>query len=493
MRVIQSCALGSFLACVASPALAAPPCDPSTLLCSAAEAKQKLEGTDTLPIGIDSGWLPECTPQTPTGHCDEENIQIHTHVSIDPLPGTPIYEVDMTKGATIQVEWPTPDNFVVTVVRDTKKQGRFRISHTLTPEFGIYVDTPFYTGEINIDATSLINLLPGAQFDYYANANTNFDPWAFETASVQAAGTDLNQSKLFGVTFEQLGNLVGTGNFNDIVTGSFSFNATTDTTFQYRTTEIKLIGGQQSISSEDGVGLFPMQDADYLEFTLQTHGVLSYVGSIEFLPVVHVTSIAGFGVNLSWPISVGLDYDYDSGEMPVTFPATLVHLPLPNVFVPSSFVDFGQVQTGAMEEKTVSIDNTGELGALLSFSSDNAQFQPSVASTQMGPGDSYDLKIRYKATKSGKQEATITVTSNDPDTPIQTFKVMGYGEGPDLPDPEGSGGSSGSSSGGPDGEAGSDGGCGCRLPNAPAEKPTSIALALLGALFALRRRSRKAS
>src|SRR5690606_10280563 len=124
---------------------------------------------------------------------------------------------------------------------------------------------------------------------------------------------------------------------------------------------------------------------------------------------------------------------------------------------------------------------------LLSFSSDNAQFQPSVASTQMGPGDSYDLKIRYKATKSGKQEATITVTSNDPDTPIQTFKVMGYGEGPDLPDPEGSGGSSGSSSGGPDGEAGSDGGCGCRLPNAPAEKPTSIALALLGALFALRR------
>lgn len=482
--------LSASVCALAVPARAAAPCDPTTLLCSSGQAKQKLESFERLPIGIDTGWIPSCTPTTPSGHCSDEKIQIRAQVAIDPVPGgtSPVYAIDMTKGANIQVEWPTPDAFVVSVTRGTNKQGSFRVSHTLTPEFGLYLDTPIYTGEINIDASSLINLLPGAQFDYFATANTSFDPWAFEKVSLTVAGTDLSQSKLFGVTFEQLGKLVGTGNFNDVVQGSFSFNATTDTTFEYQTTSIKVIGGQP-ISGEDATAQFPMQDADYLEFTVQTEGTLRYVGTIELLPAINVTSVAGVGVNLSWPISVGLDFPYDSQPLPVTFPAALVHLPLPNVWVPSSLVDFGQVQTGDMAEKKVSIDNTGELGALLAFESSDPQFSPSTVSTQMGPADSYDLTVRFKPTKSGKQQATITVTSNDPDSPVQSFEVFGYGEGPDIPDPGtgGSSGSGGSSSGDPS-EAGDDGGCGCSVPGR-STPGAPLALGLLG-LMLLRRRQR---
>jgi MYXO-CTERM domain-containing protein len=486
LLLVSSAALTS-----AALAGAATPCDQTTLLCSSALAKQKLESNDRLPVGIDTGWMPQCDPATANGHCSDHKIQVRALVAIDPLVEgvPPLYVIDMTKGANIQVEWPTTDNFVVSVVRGTNKEGSFRINHTLTPEFGIYVDTPFYTGELNVNANTLINLLPGAQFNYFATGTTSFDPWAFETVWAYAKGTDLSQSKLFAVTFEQLGKLVGTGNFNDYVTGSFSFNATTDTTFEYKTTNIKLIGGQP-ITGENATGMFPMQDADYLEFSLQTEGTLRYVGNIELLPVINITSIMGFSISMSFPISVGLDFPYDGGEMPVTFPATLVHLPLPNVFVPSSFVDFGQVATGGMGEKVVSIDNTGELGALLSFTSSDPQFAAAAASTQMGPADSYDLKIRFKPTKSGPQEATITVTSNDPDHPTQTFKVMGFGEGEDLPDPGAGGSSSGAGGGGSNAEANDDGGCGCATPGSSAPVHAFGMLSLLALIGLGRRRAR---
>jgi hypothetical protein len=471
-----------------SPLRAAPACDQSTLLCSSGLAKQKLESNQRLPIDIDTGWIPKCAVPDANGHCDDKKIQVRAQVTLDPMPGgaPPIYVVDMLKGAELKAEWPTSDEFVMSAVRGTNKEGKFRATHTLTPEIGLYIDVGFYKGEINIDASTLINFLPGAQFDFAATNTVSFDPWAFELVPLQVTGSDLAQSKLFAVTFEQLGKLVGTGNFNGVLTGSFSFNATTDTTFEYQTTKVKLIGGSAPITSENGTGTFPMQDGDYLEFSAQTEGTLRYSGALEVLPVINITSVGGISVNLSFPISVGFDFPYDSGALPVTFPATLVHLPLPNLFVPGYFLDFGQVQTGGTSEKSMLLENTGELGAMLEFSSSSSQFAPAVVSTQMGPGpdSTYNLKIRFKPTKSGKQQATITVKSNDPDSPVQTFEVMGYGEGPDIPDP-GTGGSSGSSAGG--GEAGDDGGCACKLPGGSAPTRPFGALAALIALAWLRR------
>jgi hypothetical protein len=493
MRTRIACLLAgsAFLgsaALVAGPARAAAPCQATSLLCSTGVAKQKLESNDRLPIDIDTGWVPKCDVPDAKGHCNDKKLQVRALVALDPMPGgaPPIYIVDMTKGANLKVEWPTSDEFVVSAVRGTNKEGKFRVTHTLTPEIGLYIDAGFYSGEINIDASTLINFLPGAQFDYVATNNVSFDPWAFEKVSMPVTGSDLAQSKLFEVTFQQLGKLVGTGNFNDVLEGGFSFNATTDTTFEYQTTKIKLIGGITPITSEDGTATFPMQDGDYLEFSVQTEGTLRYVGELELLPVINITSVGGFAVNLSFPVSVGFAFPYDSLALPVTFPATLVHVPLPNVWVPGYFLDFGQVQTGGMSEKTMPIDNTGELGAMLEFSSSDPQFAPAVVSTQMGPAASFDLKVRFKPTKSGKQQATITVKSNDPDSPEQSFEVMGYGEGPDIPDP-GTGGSGGSGASGGSGgsssdSAGDDGGCGCELPGG---SPPARPLGALGVLFAL--------
>jgi MYXO-CTERM domain-containing protein len=497
-RLLASWVVGSaVVAAVAlahSPASASAPCDQATLLCSSGLAPQKLESFDRLPINIDTGWIPKCDVPDAQGHCSDKKIQVRAQVALDPMPGgsPALYIVDMLKGANLKAEWPTSDEFVISAVKSTGKEGKFRVTHTLTPEIGLYIDVGFYKGEINIDASTLINLLPGAQFDYVATNNVSFDPWAFQFVSVQVTGSDLAQSKLFAVTFEQLGKLVGTGNFNDYVEGSFSFNATTDTTFEYQTTKVKPIGGVTPISSETGTASFPMQDGDYLEFSEQTEGTLRYSGTLELLPVINITKVGPVGVNLSFPISVGFDFPYDSGALPVTFPAALVHLPLPNVFVPGYFLDFGQVATGGSKEMAMAIENTGELGAMLEFSSSDSQFSPTTVSTQMGPGPDaiYDLKIRFKPTKSGKQQATITVKSNDPDSPVQSFQVMGFGEGPDIPDPGtgGGSGSGGSSAGGDD--SGDAGGCGCRMPGGSAPARPLAALGALMALAWLRRRQR---
>lgn len=468
-------------------------CDPTTLLCSTALVKQKVESHKSLPINIDTGWVPKCNP-TPPDHCSSEKIQVDAKVTFDPSGASPIYAVDMQKGANIQVTWPDTNGFVVSLQHDPQPDAQFRITHTLTPSFGLYFNTSIYTGEIDIDANTLINYLPGAQFDYVALGSGNFNPWGFDGVDVQVKGVSLNNSKLFGVTFDQLGKLVGTGNFNNVITGDFSFDATTDTTFTYTTTSVKPTGSTTAITDQDGTTVFPMVDQDYLEFTLQTQGEITYTGNIELLPAINITSIAGIGITLNFPISVGLKFPVTGQPIPVNFPTQIVHLPLPNVFVPTTPLDFGQVNTGDRKEKTITIDNTGELGALLEFSSSDPQFSPSVQSTQMGPSDTYDLTVRFKPTKSGAQKGTITVKSNDPDSPDQELTVMGYGVGPDLPGAGGAGGSGGSTDGGlssTPSSAGETGGCGCRTAGGAPSAPASL-LGLLGlAGVALLRRRRR--
>lgn len=477
------------------------PCDPNTLWCSNGAMQQITESNDRLPGDIDTGWIPSCNPPTSSGHCDDENIQFRAQIAFDPTKtGGPLYTIDMKKGTMVDARWPETEWIDLTLPPGGQTDGTFRVAHTMTPEIALYIDTPVYTGEIKMDASSLINYLPGAQFNYYAMNSTKFKPWAFDPVTLNVKGTDLNASILFAITFKQLTDLFGAQGIDDVIEGQFSFNATSDTDFIYTTTQVVITGATGPINFADGKTQVMSPDGDYLEFLGHTVGIMRYESMIEFLPVISIDSIGGVGVSLDFPISVGLELEFGSGSFPVTFPNELVHIPLPNVFVPSTPVSFGTVATGdKSDDKTVTIENTGELGAIVEFSSSDSQFKFAGASAgELGPdGDEYELKIRFQPTKSGKQEATITVTSNDPDTPIQTFDVSGFGEGEDIPDPEdggtgGTGGVGGSDPGGVNAfdDSGDDGGCGCRTP-ASGTSTAGASLALIGLAVALMRRRRR--
>ncbi|MEB2312861.1 MAG: choice-of-anchor D domain-containing protein [Sorangiineae bacterium] len=475
------------------------PCDPSTLYCSSATIeKNNTSSNQRLPIGIDTGWVPKCDPMTSDGHCDKK-VQIDLQVALDPLNEQSIWKVEMPKGSVMSASWPDTSAFVVQLEQDLQKDGTFSITHTITPDFGLYLDAgSIFKGEIHIDASKLLPLLPiQSHFDYVAMGSTKFNPWGFAGATARVKGTDLANSQLFSITFEQLGKLVGSGGFNDVLEGSFSFNATTDIEFTYTTKQVKIAGSTGPISQPDGTTQFPMVDQDYLEFTAQTLGEIAYEGTLDFRPVINISSVAGFPITLSFPINVGLAVPISGPPIPVTFPNRVVHLPLPNVFAPGSLVDFGQVEGGDRKDKSVTIDNTGEMAATLEFTSDDPQFTVGVASTMIDPGDSFNLSVRFKPTTKGKQEATITVTSNDPDSPVQEFKVSGYGKGENLaepdPEPEADGGSAGAA-GAPNGAApyADSSGCGCRTAGSTDEGAPRSALALLalGAVALLRRRRR---
>ncbi|MGE0326507.1 MAG: choice-of-anchor D domain-containing protein [Polyangiaceae bacterium] len=500
-KSLSSLGAAAFLASlVYSPDAAAQACDPSTLLCSVDTIKPRAEGNERLQTSIDTGWVPDCPSG---GHCNDEWFQVRAQIAFDPVGGgegsTPLFVIDMPKDATVQATWPTTDAFEISLKPVTTPSASFKVTHTMTPEFGIYLDLDSLIGvlgktEINLNATDLIDLLPGSQFNYVATKSTTFTPWGFDPVTLNVAGTDLENSKLFAVTFEQLGSLVGSGGFNDVIEGSFSFNARTDTDFVYQTTSVQIVGATAPITSPTGTTQIPMTDANYLEFAVVPQGTLNYAGDLEMLPVINIKSIAGFGITLNFPISVGLKFPYLADEQVVNFPTQLVHIPLPNVFVPSSFVDFGAVDTGNKVDKKVVLDNTGELGATLEFSSSDPQFTTGgITSTQVGPEQTYDLSVSFRPTKPGQQKATITVKSNDPDSPEQTFDVIGYGQGEALPeDPGNTGGSGGGGGFTPTGgNTTEDSGCGCRVPQGTNGSSAAGLLAMAG--LAMLRRRRKQS
>lgn len=490
-KSLSSLGAAAFLASlVYSPDAAAQACDPSTLTCSVDTIKPRAEGNERFPTSIDTGWLPSCDPPTANGHCGKL-LQFRANIAMDPIGGgegaTPIYVVDMPKDATLQAAWPTTDMFEINIKPVSTPSATFRVTHTLTPEIGLNLDVPVFGElEFNVNATDIINWIPGAQFNYAATNSQTFSPWGFEPVTVNVKGTDLENSQLFSVNTDDLGLTTP----SSLVRGKISLNARTDTDFTYQTDQIQVVGGIGTITDPTGVVQIPMVDANYLEFTAVTLGTISYVGELQVLPVITITD----PITAGFPINVGLNFDFSAADVPVTFPNQIVHIPLPNVFVPSSFVDFGAVDTGNKTDKKVVIDNTGELGATLSFESSDPQFTTGgVTSTQVGPEQTYDLSVSFRPTKPGQQKATITVKSNDPDSPEQTFEVIGYGQGDPLPEDPGNNGGSGGGGGftPTGGSTTEDSGCGCRIPQGTNSSSAAGLLAMAG--LAMLRRRRKHS
>lgn len=503
---------------------------PENLTCSLATSLQPTptkEETERLQTSIDTGWAPSCPGG---GHCSDEKVQFRAQMAFDPTKAggdtnQPIYVVDMSKRASVQVRWPTPDAFVVELVPPTNNDGTFSVTHTLTPEIGLYLDLGAIglgQTEINLDTTDLINLIPGAQFNYTASGSESFSPWGFDGVTTKVEGTDLNNSQLFSITFQELGNLIGTSNFSGIIEGDIGLNATTDTDFTYTTTEIQVIGATGGpITDQDGSTQLPItgEPGDFLQFRIAPSGTIDYSGQLEFFPRIGITSVAGIPISLNFAINAAkIDVPYSSDPIPVDFPGSTVKIPLPNVFVPGSFLDFGKIEIGDRSDKTVLIDNTGELGASLSFESNNDQFLLEQTATTMGPGPSeYELKVTFRPTTKGTQMGTITVRSNDPNEPEQTFDVYGFGDGDEIPNyaggsggqPPSYGGTGAGGTGGVGGVgasggdsfalpppagagAGDDGGCGCSVPGDDTRNAGGLAfLLLVGVAGSWRRRRKK--
>src|SRR5262249_34955184 len=151
------------------------------------------------------------------------------------------------------------------------------------------------------------------------------------------------------------------------------------------------------------------QNANAVDLVADVEGQIALKGTLEVLPVIDMTLPKLGNMHLNLPVGVGARKDYDTTEAPaaVVFAKQTIHVPLPNVAVPSEGLDFGAVKTGTQADKPITIDNTGELGAILNLESSDPQFTVDKPTTRMDPKSKLDLVVHFQPTRDGDASATI--------------------------------------------------------------------------------------
>ncbi len=403
------------------------PCDPASLWCSIGQipTSHKKESSAVLADVKDTGWMPTCASAPPA--CTEA-IALGAQVDFTALSsGGPMYSVQISNGMLIDVRWDAA-SFHVSAAQNQGAQGILKVAHSLSIDFSLYLNTAGYNTVVAIPATTLINYSPGSQWNYTAGVTQKFDGWGFDLVTAHATGSDVQSSQLFAITLEQLGKVAGTSGFNEIVSGPFSFNATTDSAFTYKTGRVVVQDADGDIVGSSSTVNLPTSGAtDAMDMTVHAEGTLGYSGTLKVLPNITVSQIGGLSAGVSYQPAAALEFPYQGSDIPIVFPNAAVHIPLPNLSVPSAKLSFGSVGVGGGSAKSLHLENTGELGAIVRLCSSSDQFFPTATSVTVEPGSSFDMSIQFRPAGAGIQSATLYVQSNDPDTPSVTVPLEGTG------------------------------------------------------------------
>jgi MYXO-CTERM domain-containing protein len=454
---------------LASKAHALTACDPQSYDCSTGTAAMKYESRNGLGTSIETPWFPS-----------SGMVQVKAQVAIDPVPNAgPMVTIDMPKGAVLEATWP--DKGYLTLKADDGEQsdGQIKIRHTLTPQIQVHVSVATFDQTFTFDADSLLQKIPGSHFNYDSNGQAYFMPWGFDSGTAIAKGPDIANSELFSMGFDALPSIV-----SDNLAGDFGISATTSPSFIYKTTKVSVSGADAQLVDTHGTTKVPVSDADFMEVYAQVEGALTVSGELDIAPNITVTRAGSFNINTT------LSYDvvktmWTAPSQHVIFGSQLVHIPLPNVHVPDKAVDLGDAKVGGEASVTAKIQNSGEQGTHFTAVSSDPQFTVDSAEVRVGPAASGDLKITFKPTSAGPATATITIKSNDPDSPEQKFTVTANGGDPAAAPKNGAEGD--------DAPTGNSSGCGCKTAGVSSPGSASGGLAGLALVLGLvaRRRNKK--
>lgn len=469
MGIVIAAAAGATM--VASEASAATSCFEDAPDCSTGTSALKVTGDRGLDTTIDSGWMGPSV------------VQARALIKIDPVKdGGPLYTVDMPKGAILEASWPDTQSFVLKAASGSQSDGSMKVRHTLTPSVDVKVDVFGLKATFAFDATKLVNKIPGSKFNYDSQATQAFAPWAFGGVDTKLNAPSLDGATLFSVPFNKFPEIVSNN-----MDGDLSLKATTKPTFSYKTTKVMLSGASKDLTAEGESITLPIVDGDYLEVMAAVEGEVKVAGEMEIQPYVHLTRVLNFNnidVNMGAPSIV--KKAYTAPPQKVIFASQLIHIPLPNVHVPGKGVDLGAVKGGGSATKTVTIENSGEKAAQLTFKSDAAAFEVPSGTVTVPPKSNYELKVKFRADSAGPSAATITVASNDPDSPQQSFKIGANGA--EVGDTDNSPAGTKAPA-----QAGEDG-CGCKAAGGTSKVPGYAGVGFLGlGIAVLARRRRKSA
>ncbi len=439
-------------------------------------ANLKFESTKGIDTNLDTGFVPK-----------NSIIQARAVLKIDPVKdGGPLYTVAMPKGAVVEASWAGDKKIVLKATNGAQTDGTVKVRHTLTPTLTMRLAIPHVlTADFDFDATALLNKLEGSQFAYDSKATQTFAPWGFTPVDTRLNAPDLANATLFSKEFSDFPEVI-----NGVVEGTFGVRATTKPTFSYKTTKVMLSGTNAPLTSGASEVSMDAVDGDFMEVMAQVEGEMTVAGKVSVQPFISVTQVNGYNFKTTLAFD-GVDLDISSPLTTpdkVAFQSSIVHIPLPNVHAPSEGVDIGAVKPGGSATKTVSIENSGEKAAQLTFKSSDPQFEVPGGIITIEPKGKYEAQIKFASSNAGPVAADITIMSNDPDSPEQTFKMGANGA-----DVGGKGGS-----GDPadlPGAGGADSGCGCKTAGTTTSTGgwAGIGLFAIGALVIARRRRNSAA
>ena len=396
-------------------------------------------------------------------------------IKIDPVTnGGPLFIVDMPKGANVEASWGTDKKIILKAQTGASTDGLVTVRHTLTPSADLKLGVAGISASFSYDATKLVNKIPGSRFNYDSRQTQAFAPWGFTKVDTKLNAPDLSNAQLFSMDLDTLPELI-----SDNVKGIFGVRANSTPTFTYQTTKIVISGAEGQLTDGSSELSVDASDGDYMEVMAAVEGTMAVTGGIGVQPFLKLTS----------PIAIEAGYDvvtkdFTSPATPVAFQTVLVHIPMPNVRVPSQGIDLGDVKVGGNASKTVTIENTGEKDATMTFKSSNKAFTVESGSITIPSKGKHDLVIKYSPDSAASASADITVASNDADSPVQTFKIGANGADVSSEDPE---------DGSTKSDLASSDGCGCKTAGRSSTPGwAGFGLLALGTVVAMRRRNKRA-
>ncbi len=236
-----------------------------------------------------------------------------------------------------------------------------------------------------------------------------FDAWGYDPG-VKLSGLT-NPQKLASVGLKDIiGGIPG-------LDGGFELDVAMQLDATYTTEQI-LVTTTEGAPAEGGpiTGAQPKSSIKYLsgpsiELDVHPEGTVSYDGILHLVPAFYISVL---GQN--WQIPVA--------DIPISFPITdtkwvfdtqRVHVPLPDLVLPKTQIDFGDVEVGQKVLAPYSLWNAGEAKAAAAISSSDAATSPWDTQLDVDPSITVDSAVRFTPTKPGFFTAHLVVASNDPE------------------------------------------------------------------------------
>ena len=125
-----------------------------------------------------------------------------------------------------------------------------------------------------------------------------------------------------------------------------------------------------------------------------------------------------------------LIFSNDPDESEITITASMSVTGAPNLSMELESVDFGEVWIGTSSAIPVTITNSGtDILEITNIQVSGGEFSVNTSSFSLNPGDNNDLEVNFTPSGLDDQTGTITITSNDPDTPVSEIPISGIGVG----------------------------------------------------------------